>query len=66
MDLKAYYGSHAMTYIAVDPTATPSTPIEPEQLAETPLITTEVAIIAAVAVASVIGVVAFWAFKKRK
>ena len=40
-----------MTYIAVDPTATPSTPIEPEQPAtEAPLITTEVAIIAAIAV----------------
>jgi hypothetical protein len=33
---------------------------------ETPLITTETAIIAAVAVACIVGVVAFWALKKRK
>lgn len=43
----------------------PETPTEPEQPAETPLITTEVAIIAAVAIAAVIGVAAFWALRKR-
>jgi len=40
------------------------TPEEPT--AEAPLISTEVAILAAVAVASVIGIVSFWALKKRK
>jgi len=45
----------------------PETPEEPEEpTAEAPFITTEVAIIAAVAVACVIGVAAFWALKKRK
>jgi len=39
---------------------------EPELTAETSLITTEVAILAAVAVAAVIGVVAYWALRKRK
>ena len=41
-------------------------PAEPTQAAETPFITAEVAVIAAVAVASVIGIVAFWALRKRK
>ena len=46
---------------------TPVVPTEPEQpTAEVPLITTEVAIIAAVAVAVVIGVASYWALKKRK
>ena len=44
----------------------PETPTEPEQPAEAPLITTEIAILAAVAVACVVGVAAFWALKKRK
>ena len=39
---------------------------EPTQAAESPLITTELAIIAAVAIACVIGVVSFWALRKRK
>ena len=42
----------------------PETPEEPT--AEAPLISTEVAILAAIAVACVIGVAAFWALKKRK
>jgi outer membrane protein assembly factor BamB len=45
--------------------AEPITPA-PTAPAETPLITTEVAIIAVVAVACIIGVVAFWALRKRK
>ena len=52
---------------------TPTEPDEPEEpetpeepTAEAPFITTEVAIIAAVAIASVIGIVSFWALKKRK
>ena len=46
-------------------TPEPTTP-EPTEPAEAPLITTEVAIIAAVAVACVIGIVSFWALRKRK
>ena len=45
---------------------TEPTPAEPTQAAEAPVLTTELAIIAAVAVACVIGVVAFWALRKRK
>jgi cell division septation protein DedD len=62
------------------PTPTEPTPTEPEpttpepatpeptttEAAEAPLITTELAIIVAVAVACVIGVVSFWALQKRK
>jgi hypothetical protein len=47
-------------------TPEPTTPEPTEPTAETPLITTEVAIIAVVAVACIIGVVAFWALRKRK
>jgi len=44
----------------------PTTPEPTEPTAEAPLITTDLAIIAAVAVACIIGVVAFWALRKRK
>ena len=58
----ASYGSSFDTCnFVVDQMPTPGTPIEPE----TPLITTDVAIIAAVAVAAIIGVAAYW-FLKRK
>ena len=46
-------------------TPEPTTP-EPTQLTEAPLITTEIAILAAVAVACVIGIVSFRALRKRK
>jgi outer membrane protein assembly factor BamB len=45
---------------------TEPTSAEPTQAAEAPVISTEVAIIAAIAVASIIGIVAFWALRKRK
>ncbi len=61
----AYGSSGASTWVAVGPELTPTTPIEPEPT-ETPLITTEVAIIAAIAIASIIGVATFWVLKKRK
>ena len=64
----AYYGSGSTTYLTVDPAPSPATPIEPEE-PETPtepIISTEVAILVAVAVAAVIGIVAFWALRKRK
>jgi hypothetical protein len=43
----------------------PEEPTEPEQPAEAPLITTEIAIILAVAIASIIGIGAFWYLRKR-
>jgi hypothetical protein len=70
----AYYGSTTSTYVTVDPAISASTPIDNEPVdqpdtneptAEVPFITTEVAIIAAVAVAAVIGVAAYF-FLKRK
>ena len=46
-------------------TPEPTTP-EPTEPAEAPFITTEIAIVAVVAVACVIGVVSFWALRRRK
>jgi hypothetical protein len=72
---EAYYGSTTSTYVTVDPAPAVSAPIEPEEPVEipeepsepveAPFITTEIAIIAAVAVAAVIGVAAYF-FLKRK
>jgi len=75
----SYYRSYAETSIGVEEAPTAAQSIEPElavpaptqtepttPTAEAPLISTEIAIIAAVAVACVIGVVAFWALRKRK
>jgi hypothetical protein len=63
----SYGSSAAAAYLVVGPEASSGGPIVPEPEPEpTPFITTEVAIIAAVAVAAVIGVVAFWVLKKRK
>ncbi len=61
---ESYYASHDTTYLGVGPAAATGGPIEPE--AEAPLISTEVAIIAAVAVVAVIGIAAYWILKKRK
>jgi outer membrane protein assembly factor BamB len=65
---KAYYSSYAETAIGVDPAPAPSGPIEPEptEPAEAPFITIEVAIIAAVVVVAIIGIVAYWQLRKRK
>ena len=49
-----------------EPTTPEPTEPEPTEPAEAPFITTEIAILAAVAVACVIGVVSYWALKKRK
>jgi uncharacterized protein HemX len=49
-----------------EPTTPEPTEPEPTEPTEAPLITTEIAIIAAVTVAVVIGIVAYWALKKRK
>jgi hypothetical protein len=62
----SYWRSFSETAIGVEEPPSPGEPIEPEpiQPAEAPLISTEVAIIIAVAV--VIGIVAFWTLRKRK
>jgi outer membrane protein assembly factor BamB len=64
----SYGGSFAETAIGVTEAPSPGGPIEPEptEPTEAPFITTEVAIIAAVAIACIIGIVAFWALKRRK
>ena len=65
---ESYWRSTAETAIGVTEAATPAQPIEPEPTtpAEAPFITTEIAIIVAVAVAAFIGVISFWALRKRK
>ncbi len=61
---ESYGSSSATTYFVVGPAPSPAVPIEPEPSA--PLISTEVVILAAVAVACVIGAAAYWALRKRK
>ena len=61
----SYWRSYDATGLSVGPAPTPSGPIEPEEPEPFALTTTEIAIIAAVAVAVVIGIVAFWALRKR-
>ena len=56
----------AAAFAPAEPAPTEHESIEPSQAAEAPLVTTEVAIIAAVTVASIIGIVAFLALRKRK
>jgi hypothetical protein len=66
---ESYCTSSATTYLVVDEAPSPATPMEPEPTeptTEAPFITTEIAIIAAIAIAVVIGVASFWALKKRK
>jgi hypothetical protein len=75
---ESYYGSTAVTYINVGESPSPAQPIEPEQAASaatqyTPaettgasLVSIEAVLIAAVAVACIVGVVAFLALRKRK
>jgi hypothetical protein len=62
----SYYSSYGETAIGVTEAASPTQPIEPEptEAAEVPLISMEVAIIIAVAV--IIGIVAFWTLRKRR
>jgi hypothetical protein len=52
----------------VAPGPTEPTPTEPEvtEAVEAPLISTDIAIIAVVAVACIIGIAAFWMLRKRK
>jgi len=62
----SYWPSDATTYFGVTEAPSPAQPIEPEEPAEAPFITTEVAIILAVAVVAVISIVAYWVLRKRK
>jgi len=62
----SYFSSYAETAVGVGSALAPIQPIEPEEPAEAPFITTEIAIIIAVVVVAIIGVVAFWALRKRK
>ena len=73
---EAYGPSYAETSMGVEDAPTASQSMEPElttpdaaeptQAAEAPLVTTEIAIIAAVAIACVVGIVSFFALRKRK
>jgi outer membrane protein assembly factor BamB len=62
---ESYFSSYAETAIGVEEAPTAGGSIEPEPT-EAPLITTEISIIAVVAVAVIIGIIAFWALQKRK
>jgi outer membrane protein assembly factor BamB len=62
---KSYYGSNAITYLTVDPAASPSGPITPET-PEAPLISTEAAIIGSISIATVLGLASFSIIRKRK
>jgi len=62
---ESYWSSYAETAIGVTEAPSPAGPIEPEP-SEAPLITTEMAIIIAVVIIAVVGIVAYWALKKRK
>jgi len=73
---ESYWSSDATTYMGVTEAPSPAQPIEPEQPAhseqptepsEAPFITTtDLVIIAAVAVAVVIGIAVHWTLRKRK
>jgi hypothetical protein len=67
----SYYGSWAETYIKVEEAPASGQEMQFEQVSaesvtETAIITTEITIISAIAIACVIGVVAFWTLRKRK
>jgi outer membrane protein assembly factor BamB len=62
----SYWGSYDATGLSVGSAPEPSGPIEPEEPAEAPLITTEVAIIVAAVIVAVAVIVGFWIVRKRK
>jgi len=64
----SYWSSYDATGLSVGPAAAAAGPIEPEptEPAEAPFITTELAIILAVVIVAVVGIVAYWALRKRK
>jgi hypothetical protein len=61
----SYYGAQEITHLLVGPAATPSVPITPGETPETPLITTEFAIVLVAAIAAIV-IVAIFALRKRK
>jgi outer membrane protein assembly factor BamB len=63
---EAYGSSYSETAVVVDPAPAPAGPIEPEEPKEAPLITTEIAIIAAAVIVAVAVIVGFWINRKRK
>jgi len=75
MGSKSYWQSYDETALGVMPQTSPDTPIEPEEPTDgipdgdkpttTPLITTEIAIVIAVAAISAIGVAAYWMLKRK-
>lgn len=74
-DTESYWGSTTTTYLAVDPAASASTPIDIDEPTDNEpidteeptgfVINTEIAIIAAVSVAAVLGVVAYILLKRK-
>ena len=67
---ESYYGSFTTAYMTVDPAPVVSTPIDTDnpdttEPTETAFISTELAIIAAGAIAAVIGVAAYWMLKRK-
>jgi hypothetical protein len=63
---KSYGSSSATTYFTADEAPSPAEPIEPEEPAEAPLITTEIAILIAAVIVAVAVIVGFWTLRKRK
>ena len=61
---ESYWGSETTTYLTVDPAISPSGPITPEPT-ETPLITTEVAIVLVAAISAIV-IIAFLVLRRRK
>ncbi|MCW4011551.1 MAG: hypothetical protein NWF07_01025, partial [Candidatus Bathyarchaeota archaeon] len=74
---ESYYGSTTSTAMPVDPAAAPAapmepeeptdneTPVEPTQPIEAPFITTEIAIVLAVAILAAVGVAVYWMLKRK-
>jgi hypothetical protein len=58
----SYYGSHAITYLTVDPAITPSGPIQPEPTES--IISTEVAAVLIVAIAAIV-IIAFLVLRRK-
>jgi len=62
---EGYYGSTTTTYLTVGPAVSPNGTTNNEN-GTTPIITTEAAIILAIAIIVAIGIVAFLALRKQK
>ncbi|MCW4016726.1 MAG: PQQ-binding-like beta-propeller repeat protein [Candidatus Bathyarchaeota archaeon] len=62
----AYHWSSAQEVIQVSPASSQAQPITPEEAIEAPLVTSETAIMIAVAIIAIAGIVVFWVLRKRK